>query len=286
MASIFEPAVSELAAADRVVFGPRSFRDYVTAHDLEAGPRTPRYISVDALEDLSPALREAGVMVFRMGAAPDGTGTAFVLVDADDLEDFFLRDDEIFADRPAETLQSPVGRERLLPYTALPTRSETTLVNLGLTSGVLAEALELDSAGAIDPPATGRSTFTFDVRPHSDHDSIVTHRNGQVEIDALVLESRDGEPTLFVLEAKTGPRRSLAKHKLVYPVLAIAEEVPPEIPIVPVYLRCREGDDTVTFEVAECRLPDPRRRLPGLDDLEVVHSRVIDLELSDCYGSV
>ena len=278
MESIFEPALGELAASDRPLFGPTSFRDYVSDHDLEAGPRTPRYISVDSLEDLSPELREDDAMVFRMGSG-DGTGTAFALVESREyVGEFFLRDEAIFADLPVETVTSRADWEDLLHFSVLPRRSETSLVNLGLASGVLAEALELDTSGALAPPATGRSTFTFDVRPRGDHPATITHRRGQVEIDALVLESRGGEPTLFVLEAKTGPRASLAKHKLVYPVLALAEEVPPDVAIVPVYLRCRETDRTVTFDVAECSLPDPRERVPGVDDLEVTRSRVVELE--------
>jgi len=282
MDSVFRPALDELAASDQSVFGPTSFRDYVSAHDLDASPRTPRYISVNAFEDLEPALRDADVMVLRMGAAPNGTGTAFLLVAASDsVGDFFLQDDEIFNDNPTEELPSLVERDRLLSFTVLPTLSETSLVNLGLASGVLSHALELDTTGALAPPATGRSTFTFDVRPHSDLESIVTHRNGQVEIDTLFAERRDGETTLFVIEAKTGPRRSLAKHKLVYPILAIAESIPPEITIVPVYLRCRQTGETITFDVAECAFPDPRRGLPGINELEVSQTRVIELALDD-----
>lgn len=162
--------------------------------------------------------------------------------------------------------------------TSSPKPSETSLVNLGLASGVLAEALDLDTSGALPPPATGRSTFTFEFRPHSECAETVTHRKGQVEIDTLFAERRNGELTLFVLEAKTGSRASLAKHKLVYPVLAIAENVPRAIELVPVYLRCRQTEGNITFGVAECQLPDPRDRVTGVNELEVSRSRVIELE--------
>jgi hypothetical protein len=69
------------------------------------------------------------------------------------------------------------------------------------------------------------------------------------------------------------------KHKLVYPALAIADSVSPEIEIVPTYLRCRQHDGTIAFEVAECSLPDPRETVPGVDELEVERSRVIELAL-------
>lgn len=277
---VFEPALRELVTSDRSVFGPTSFRDYVSGHDLEATPRTPRYISVDSLADLSPELREAGTMVLRMGSAPDGTGTAFALVESPGgVEEYFLHDEAIFADRPVERVRSAVERDRLVSFHLLPSLSETSLVNLGLASGVLAEALDLDTSGALAPPATGRSTFTFDVRPRGDLAETITHRHGQVEIDTLFAERRDGELALFVLEAKTGPRATLAKHKLVYPLLAVANGVSPEIDLVPVYLRCRQSGETITFEVAECHLPDPRESLSGVDELAVERSRVLELEL-------
>ena len=267
---VFRPALSSLEASETGVFGPVSFRDYVDEHDLTASPRTPRYISVDSLDDLAPELREAGVMVLRAGSAPDGTGTAFVLVDAPDgAEAFFLRDEDLFADQPVVEIASPVEREQLLSFTLLPTLSETSLVNLGLASGVLAEALDLDTTGALAPPATGQSTFTFEFRPHSEFDETVTHRSGQVEVGTLFAERRDGELALFVIEAKTGARGSLAKHKLVYPLLAIAERVPADIALVPVYLRCRRTETGVVFEGAECRFPDPRETVPAVDALTV-----------------
>ena len=276
---VFDPALEELAATDGSVFGPTSFRDYVERHDLEAGPRTPRYISVDAVDDLEPELREADVMVLRAGSAPDGRGTGFLLVDGPGgLEEFFLDDEEIFGGQRPEEFSSPVEDDELVSFDVLPSRSETSLVNLALASGVLAEALSLDTAGALAPPATGRSTFTFAFRPHQDYPETVSHRSGQVEIDTLFAERRDGQRTLFVLEAKTGPRDSLGKHKLVYSVLALAESVPAEVPIVPVSLRCREDDDAVTFDVAECSLPDPRESIPGVDELAVERTRVLELE--------
>lgn len=277
---VFEPALADLSRSDRPLYGPTSFRDYVERNDLEATPRTPRYISVDALADLVPELREAGIMVLRSGSALEGTGTAFVLVEgADGVEEFFLRDEVIFGDQAVERFSSPVDDDQLVSFRSLPRLSETSLVNLALASGLLAVALELDTTGALPPPATGRSTFTFEFRPHSALEEPITHRNGQVEIDTLFVERRDGRRTLFVLEAKTGDRGSLAKHKLVYPVLALAESVPPDVEIVPVYLRCRQQGERVVFDVAECTIADPRESLPGIDDLEVRRTRVLEFGL-------
>lgn len=280
MNSVFGPALDQLAGSDQHVYGPTSFRDYVSTHNLSGSPRTPRYISVDAVSDLELELRDADVMILRMGSAPNGTGTAFLLVDGPNgVSDFFLHDDEIFANQNIERVPSLVEQDRLLSFTILPKLSETSLVNLGLASGVLSQALNLDTTGALAPPATGRSTFTFELRPHSAFETIVTHRSGQVEIDTLFAERRDGETVLFVIEAKTGPRSTLAKHKLVYPILAIAENIPADITIIPVYLRCRENNDTITFEIAECCLPDLRHQTPGINDLEVKCIQVVELNL-------
>ena len=276
---VFEQALAAMEQSGQSLFGPISFRDYVSQHDIETSSRTPRYISVDSLSDLAPELREQDVMVLRVGTA-DGTGTAFLLVNSPDgVEEFFLRDAELFPGQSVEKFTSPLGQERLLGFHLLPKLSETSLVNLGLASGVLSEALRLDTSGALAPPATGNSTFTFPIRPHSDISTTVTHRHGQVEIDTLFAERRNGEVALFVIEAKTGSRGSLAKHKLMYPILALADSAPSDIEIIPVYLRCRRDDDRITFDVAECEVPNPRTTLPAITDLTVTETRVLELAI-------
>ncbi len=72
MDSVFEPALNTLATSVQQMFGSASCRDYVTEHDLEAGPRTPQCISIDAFDDLAPELREQDIMILRLGSAPDG----------------------------------------------------------------------------------------------------------------------------------------------------------------------------------------------------------------------
>lgn len=276
---VFEPALQ--AMQDDPIFGPTSFRDYVSKHELEVGSRTPRYISIDSLAELATELRASDVMVLRMGSSPSGSGTQFLLVEAPDrVEEFFLIDDDVFDTGTDLDYDSPVATERLLSFHLLPTLSETSLVNLALASGVLSDALDLDETGSLMPPATGRSTFTFDVRPHSTLDETFEHRTGQVEIDTLFAEKRDGETVLFVIEAKTGRARStLAKHKLVYPTLALADSVPPEIDIVPLYMRCTQEGDSMSFRIAECEFPDPRDGLAGLDQLHTVDSKIVRLDL-------
>lgn len=278
--TVFQPALDEMTAAQTKSYGPESFRDYIQRHDLEHSGRTPRYISVDSIRDLPPSLKQAGVMVLRLGSSPDGSGTQFLLVKPEDnVAEFFLADDEVFGTQAPVNLESPVDHEKLLSFQLLPRLSETSLVNLALASGVLAEGLELDTNGSLMPPATGRSTFTFDVKPYSKYDLTVTHRMGQVEIDTLFAERRNGDMTLFVIEAKIGQGTgTLAKHKLMYPILALKDKITPDIEIVPVYLRCSQSEESMIFRIAECQLPDPREHQLGIDDLQPERSSIIRLQ--------
>ena len=114
-------------------------------------------------------------------------------------------------------------------------------------------------------PAAGRSTFTFSFQPHSSLPISWTHRNGQVQIDAVFVGRRDEVETVFIVEAKHGPKSSLAKHKLAYPVLAIAPGVSRHLPIVPVYVRVVRLAEDLHFLIAECHMPDPRVGRVALD---------------------
>lgn len=280
---VFGPALDEIERRDRATFGPTSFRDYVAEQGLDPTGGTPRYISVNSLHQLDDELRGADTMVLRMGSAPDGTGTQFLLARADaSVDEFFLLDRDAFGDAEPKRFEPAVDREATIAFELLPQLSETSLVNLGLASGVLSEALDLDTDGALMPPATGRSTFTFDVQPHSSIPETFEHRRGQVEIDTLFAERRDGQRVLFVIEAKTGTSTSsLAKHKLVYPMLAIAEDVPDEFDIVPVYIRASQEGREMTYRVAECEMSDPRERQLAVDEIGVRRGTVLRLGFGD-----
>jgi hypothetical protein len=88
----------------------------------------------------------------------------------------------------------------------------------------------------------------------------VSHDAGQVEIDLLFVAQREGEEFVFVVEAKQDKashgsdhlNSNLAKHKLLFPVLAIRPRVPSGMQIVPVYLKAAVGKDFIDFHVAVC----------------------------------
>jgi hypothetical protein len=88
-----------------------------------------------------------------------------------------------------------------------------------------------------------------------------------VEIDALFVARRDGSDCVFVVEAKMDRTRSLAKHKLLYPMLGIAEQVPAEFSVVPVYVRISRTDGGLVYAVAECAPLERRGGTPYLTAL-------------------
>jgi hypothetical protein len=217
-------------------------------------------------------------MVLRLGSSPNGIGTQFLLVKVKDrLRDFFLFDDEVFIDLKGEYFNPIVSEAHLFGFRALPVLSETSLVNLALSSGLLSKALDLDNHVIPSAPATGRSSFTFSVKPHRAICEVYKHNDGQVEIDALFVEKRYGKDTLFIIEAKcVDMHKSLSKHKLVYSVLAVAGNVPNNIPIVPVYIKVQKSNEELHFHIVECEYPDPRDNIRSIDELTFKkHSRYI-----------
>jgi hypothetical protein len=269
--SVFDPALAQMSAAGLSVFGPTGFRDYLDKHSLSAS-RTAEHISVSHFDGLPAALKASNTMVLRLGTG-EHRRTNFALVRVADIHDFFLG---VTPEAP-RTFLSDARMRDLIGYTLL-VPSETTLVNLAFTSGLIARALGLDDDQSLPAPARGvvRATFTF--RSHSTLDCILEHVHGQVEIDALFVGRRNGFDHLFVLEAKQSGA-ALANHKLLYPVMALAGSVPPDMPIVPVYLRAERQPTGYLFTVAECRCPDPRHGLLALDAIEVKRSQAFNLPL-------
>lgn len=270
---LFDTALAELAGKRLAFWGPKSFRDFLASQGISENNKTAQYISVDSLEGLHPSLRANNVMVLRLGAS-EGLGTQFGLVKAEGrLSDFFLIDSEVFCDTEAETFRPSISEDKLMPFRLLPTMSETGLVNFAFASGLLAHALRLDDEHSVSAQATGASTFTFDVRLHSELDVVIRHKGGQVQIDSLFVGRRQGREIMFVLEAKSNPtHKSLAKHKLVYPLLALVHRVPADMPIVPVYLKVSKAHAGLRFSVAECVFPDTRKTLAGINELRTGHS--------------
>jgi hypothetical protein len=246
-------------------YGPVSFRDYLRQHSLPYKD-TATAISVDSRRKLSKDLVDSNVMVFRLGNHPGTNHTAFALARTrEGWNDFFLEDEHLFSSTEIRSFDASRCNQDLAAFRFLPRLTEPSLVNLALASGLLGEALELDEAGSPIVPATGQSTYTFDVRPFADGPSW-THRQGQVEIDSLFFARRNGKQVVFAVEAKRSDAfDSLAKHKLVYPYLALRNSLPSSMQIVPVYLRAVRNGDSWNFFVCECGFEDSAKfSLSGL----------------------
>ncbi|MCC7074557.1 MAG: hypothetical protein IT383_24835 [Deltaproteobacteria bacterium] len=279
---VFTNALRRLDLRAPSFFGPRSFREYVReVGQYTERVDTARYISVDHLEDLDPELRAAEAMVLRLGASTTEPGTQFGLARVPGgLRDFFVFDEA----EPTEHLDGARAKsDDLLAFSLLGKLSETSLVSLGFSSGLIGRALGVDGDARLPAPATGASTFTFSFRAHSSLTQELAHVRGQVQVDAIFSARRHGELTLFVIEAKArSARRNLAKHKLLFPMLAIASRVPKDVAMVPVAVFADEvGEGRARFRIIECSCPDPRGQdLVALDELRP--TRVIE-SLLDYY---
>lgn len=254
---IYSPRVESLTKSDNIVSEPESFKVYtetVLGKSLEPWP----YISVDSVLKLRPELKQANMMVLRLGSRPNSKGSFFSLIKAKhSYADFFFVDDRLFSGLKPELFLPDVSIRSLFPFQLLPKVTETSVVNLALASGLLPHALGVERSESLLIPATGQSTFTFEFKPRGDSDATLLHQQGQVEIDAVFVAKRDNKECLFVVEAKHGETfDSLAKHKLLYPTLSLLPKIPPSMPIVPVYLRSIKTKSGIDFYIAECPAVD------------------------------
>jgi hypothetical protein len=273
---LFQNALDVLSSEKVGIYGPESFRDYAVKNGFPNAD-TAQYISIDSYEQLNKNLKDNDTMVFRLGKGAEANTTNFALVKVKDhLKDFFLWEEEIFSSDEVVTFLPTTSVRKFYQFLILRDLTESSFVNLGLASGLIGLALGLDEPESMIIPATTQSTFKFDFIPHTLLNKPLTHNWGQVEIDSIFIETRNGKDTLFIIEAKTSINReikSLSKHKLVYPLLAIKEEIPPDMPIVPVYIKVKKVKNGYTYDIAECHFPS-RGETATIDGLKAVkHSR-------------
>jgi len=254
---IFTPLIKELLINGEEFSTPRPYKEYKHLNGITSNAMTASILSIDYFDRLDSELRENNLMVFRLGSVAGNAGTNFALASAKNgFEDYFLFDELLLskAEQISYGLENP---ESYSAFKLLPKLTETSLVNLSLASGVLQNALGIDTGGYQHIPATCQSTFSFPVKPHKDLDIIWQHQNGQVEIDALFCGYRNGKKELYLVESKFGQsHNTLAKHKLVYPYLAIKASLSESINIVPIYLKTKIEGNSINFMVTECRFKD------------------------------
>ncbi|MBE0364123.1 hypothetical protein PULV_a1689 [Pseudoalteromonas ulvae UL12] len=252
--NLFDVTINSMLRGQFEISEPTSFKEYAKLNYTGSYSTAPS-ISVDSLKKLPNNLTNNNTMVLRLGN-PDNKGTLFSLVKAaNSIDDFFFNDHRLFASLTPELFLPNVSIRSLFAFQLLPKVTETSIVNLALASGLLAEALRIDTDKHVMIPATGQSTFTFSFKPRADIETTLDHINGQVEIDAVFVGKRDGKEHLFIVEAKHGETfDSLAKHKLFYPLLSLLPKIPKAMPVVPVYLRTiKSAEHTgIDFYIAEC----------------------------------
>jgi hypothetical protein len=250
---VFDPALRQMTEEGLDVFGPAPFQRYIERFSLPSA-RTWHYVSVDSLDRMSPELRDAGVMVFRLGRRTGIAGTHFGLAKfKNGWSDFFLDDQKLLSSAERKSFILGVPSRRLLSFQILPKLTETSLVNLAVGSGILQYALCMDDVKEHVVPATGQSTFSFYIFPTQGIETPWDHFHGQVEFDAIFSGMRNDKECLFLVEAKVGiPNGTLAKHKLCYPLAALQNQVPSYIDIVPIYLKTWPEIDGYHFLISEC----------------------------------
>jgi len=290
--SHWQPALDELAATSDRMYGPESFRDYLTGHGYDPLKfRTPSEISIDSKRDLGDTLRDNQTMVLRGGAAPEGTGTQFALVQIEDgLDDFFINE-HYYSSEITDSLNLKPGsvdnralsrqaRDMLLAFDMLPTYSESSFVHLAMSTGVLSRALRLDVGSIGTAPVTISSAFDFRFLPHSAVGQQISHNRGQVEVDSCFVSRRDGQRVVVVLEAKKGRPRALAKHKLFYPLMGLRSNAPPGVDeFIPVYLRAEAKNEGIEYNIYECDPVSVDGEPPALADIGVRNHRRSRVEL-------
>lgn len=270
ISEVFEAALNTIKDKSVATFGPISFIDYLKNNGITKMGATPAAISIDSYERLHQSAKKQSAMIMRLGQSKGSIGTQFALVKVQDkIDDFFLKDEAIFNSEGIVYIPT-VNIEQLRVFSILPSLTEKSYVNLGFSSGLISYALGVDLVKPIFPPASCNSTFTFQFKPHSLINEVFIHNRGQVEIDAMFIEKRHNKETLFVVEAKSdNSQKSLAKHKLLYPVLGIANSVPKEIAIVPVYIKVKTSYLGIHYHIVECSVPDPRIQSVAYNELVV-----------------
>ncbi|MBC99340.1 MAG: hypothetical protein CME63_16475 [Halobacteriovoraceae bacterium] len=247
--SIFDLKINELDQGNRPT--PESFQGYLKRINWSKKISTAECISIQTFEDLRPELKEASYMVLRLGKSSDSKGTQFSLIKTDNWSDYFLFNSVPTNDVTEHRFENDPNYESFRVINKL---TESSFINLLLHSKVLLRHLNFDSDSPIIP-ATSNSTHSFIVKPHSKSDIEWLHDNGQVEVDNIFTAKRGGENILCIIEAKSNKSNSLAKHKLVYPILSIQPNLSKEYKIIPLYIRINKEKNKISFQVIECSFP-------------------------------
>ena len=231
--------------------------------------KTPQNLSIDHYQNYvntHPELLENGMYLFRLGRG------CFSLVESKNILEQYFVDDKMFPSK-GDRYVSSASQQDLFSFSIMPKLTENTLLSLGLATGVIQAGLGMDSEEPIPSPSEANGSYKFEIK--NPHDSKNFIHDGQVEIDTVVFGKMNGEYTLFVIEGKEGkPSTTLAKHKLAYPVMALASEgnIPEYINIVPAYVRAWQDvkNNSIHYCVATFEMDcNPRNSPADLAELRL-----------------
>lgn len=256
---IFEKILDEMDRAGADHTPPKSFADYLDEVGVARkrdSARTAACISVDFQEDLKAELKERSAMVFRLGRPPGQKNTFFAIARVkESWKDYFLFDNDSATYEEFEPERHV--KEALTVFRLLPRLTEKSLVSFTFASGLIQNLLGLDSDSKHMPFANCQSTFTFNFSPHKVINTGWTHSRGQVEIDGLFFANKGGRKNLFLVESKHQvDQKTLAKHKLVYPILSMQSSLEKhDIPITPMYLKTKIVKSDLFLTITVCDFP-------------------------------
>ena len=284
---MFELAIKELYESDSYVSRPESFQNYKKRANIKIkNIRTAQMLSIYAIKDLQKELFDANCTIFRLGSPKGESYTHFAIAKYyNDWSDYFLIDDDIFSNNEVQYVID--NKEVKYLFKLLQVLSESALVNLSLASGVLYKALNIKTDYQNIIPAVSAGSFTFDFKPLSNSNCRLTHHQGQVEIDSFFIAERNNIKNLFIVEAKLtnkkikGKKRySLAKHKLLYPILAMKNNIPSTLNVIPVYIRfIINNNSSINIHIIECSIPRVKDEFGALDQLKPIRSSNYNINL-------
>jgi hypothetical protein len=256
---IFKKLIEQMDHEGADCSAPQGFQAYCDEIGLireRDSARTAACISIDFQENLRRELRENNMMVFRLGVPHGQRNTHFGLARIKhSWEDYFLFDE---ANTPGQDFHlSAKKKEALQVFQLIPKITEKSVVNFIVASGVLHYFLKLDDSTEQLTPATCQSTFSFRFKPHQEIQATWEHRRGQIEIDSLFFAKKSGITQMFLIEAKHNiSQATIAKHKLVYPALALRQELSrSNIPVTPIYLKTAIRGRDLLIDITLCDFP-------------------------------
>ena len=238
--------------------------DYISIDTYEKFERKHGYLISQSVFHGTPNPPSYSWYVLRLGQGHFG------MVECDDVKnEYFVHDNDLFPGNGEEYI-STAAVEDLFVFSLLDYQDEATMIRFGLATGIIQHGLGVDSEEPVQSFAHKGSYKFHIMNPHSKDPFLY---DGQGDMDTVFAGKIDSKNTLFVLEAKKGqPNSSLAKHKFVYPAIALAsnKKIPNDYDIVPCYVRSWKDpkDNTIHYCIAKFNLPeDPRI---GLVDISKV----------------